>query len=219
MAVYKFAGFWRRLLAYTVDNIIINIILVILSIIAVLAFVFGSADRQTWLTDILDPTRMFYAVMTVLTIYFAIYILLSIAYFTYFHGIKGRTPGKMLLGLQVLSTEGTPIGFGIAFLRSVGYLVSSLLFTIPIGFIWAAFDRRKQGWHDKIAGTVVIILPRENEVAGLIIPEPQAPSPVPQANEIQSETGKQTEAQPNEPSAGENKEMADQPNVNDQKIP
>ena len=35
----------------------------------------------------------------------------------------------------------------------VGYVVSSMV--CYIGLIWAAFDPRKQGWHDKIAGTVV----------------------------------------------------------------
>ncbi len=97
------------------------------------------------------------------------YAAMMIAYFTYFHGTTGRTPGKMLLGLQVLSADGTPISFGIAFLRAVGYLVSGALFNI--GFIWVAFDKRKQGWHDKIAGTVVIIREQENQSAGISIPD------------------------------------------------
>ncbi|MEI6610458.1 MAG: RDD family protein, partial [Deltaproteobacteria bacterium] len=88
------------------------------------------------------------------------------------HGTTGRTPGKMLLGLQVYCADGTEVSFGIAFLRAVGYLVSSLLLTIPLGFIWAAFDKKKQSWHDKIAGTVVIIKEQENESAGLSISDP-----------------------------------------------
>jgi len=89
------------------------------------------------------------------------------AYFIYFHGATGRTPGKMLLNLQVVTTDGAPIGFGIAFLRSVGYIVSGLIF--GLGYIWAAFDRRKQAWHDKIAGTVVIIRVPQDDAAGLFI--------------------------------------------------
>ena len=194
MAVYKFAGFWRRLVAYTVDNIIINIVFFILAVIITIAFIFGSISGKStaWLANLTDPAR----IASIVLLATAFYVLISIAYFTYFHGIKGRTPGKMLLGLQVLSAEGTSISFGTAFLRSVGYLVSSIFY---IGFIWAAFDKRKQGWHDKIAGTVVIIRPAENEAAGITIPEPQAFPVVPQT--------------------GENKEMADQPGINDQKIP
>jgi uncharacterized RDD family membrane protein YckC len=189
MAVYKFAGFWRRFVAYTVDNIIINIVFFILAVIITTAFVLGSmsANNLAWITDITNPSR----VTPITLLIAAFYIILSIAYFTYFHGIKGRTPGKMLMGLEVLSTEGTSISFGIAFLRSVGYLVSSIFY---IGFIWAAFDKRKQGWHDKIAGTVVIIRPDENEAAGLTIP---------QAEERQSETGSQVVVQQSQPTAGE----------------
>jgi len=156
MAVYKFAGFWRRLVAYTIDNVIINIIFFTMFIIAMVAFVFGSISSEggSWLADIMEPARMSLALL--LTV--ASYLFLSIAYFTYFHGMNGRTPGKMLLGLQVISTEGTRISFGIAFLRAVGYFISAAIFNI--GFIWAAFDRRKRSWHDKIAGTIVIQVPK-----------------------------------------------------------
>ena len=182
MAVYKFAGFWRRLVAYIVDNIIINIVFFILAGIILTAFIFGSlsGNSRNWMADLANPARITSIFLPAMVFYIAI----SIAYFTYFHGIKGRTPGKMLLGLKVLSTDGTPIGFGIAFLRSVGYLVSSILY---IGFIWTAFDRRKQGWHDKIAGTVVIMRPDEDEAAGLTIPEPQAVRIIAPADERQSE--------------------------------
>ncbi len=103
---------------------------------------------------------------------------MTIAYFTYFHGTTGRTPGKMLLGLQVISADGTSISFGIAFLRAVGYLVSGALFNL--GFIWAAFDKKKQGWHDKMADTVVIIKEQENQSAGISIPDQPAILPEPQ---------------------------------------
>ena len=218
MAVYKFAGFWRRFLAYTVDNIIINIIFIILALIIATAFIFGSMSGNTraWAADITDPARLTSIALWAV----AFYIVLSIIYFTYFHGIKGRTPGKMLLGLQVLLADGTPIGFGTAFLRSVGYLVSSLLFTIPLGFIWAAFDKRKQGWHDKIAGTVVIIRPDENEAAGLTIPETHSALIVPPTGEKQNETGFEVVVEPGKPAEGENKALTDQQGGgNDQKIP
>ena len=214
MAVYKFAGFWRRLVAYTVDNIIINIVFFILAVIVITAFIFGSlsGNSRNWMADLANPARITSLFLPAMVFYIAI----SIAYFTYFHGIKGSTPGKMLLGLKVLSTDGTPIGFGIAFLRSVGYLVSSIFY---IGFIWAAFDRRKQGCHDKIAATVVIILPRENQVAGLIIPEQPAVLTVSQTGERQSKTVSEAADQAIQPTASENKALGDQPGGADQKMP
>jgi uncharacterized RDD family membrane protein YckC len=209
MAVYKYAGFGRRLVAFSIDNIIINIVFLFLIIIISTAFIFGSlsGDTDTLITNLTNPAQLTFIALLATTSY----IILSIAYFTYFHGIKGRTPGKMLLGLQVLSAQGTPIGFGIAFLRAVGYLVSSLLFTIPLGFIWAAFDGRKQGWHDKIAGTVVIIRHDESEADGLNIPGPQPVFAVPQAAARQGETGTQIMVQPDAPVAGEKQAGADQP--------
>ncbi len=217
MTVYRFAGFWRRLIAFTVDTIIINIVFFIFAVVVTTAFIMGSmsADNLAWIAEITDPAH----VTPITLMIAACYVILSIAYFTYFHGIKGRTPGKMLMGLQVLSDDGTPIGFGTAFLRSVGYLVSSFFFTFPLGFIWAAFDRKKQGWHDKIAGTVVIIRSDENGDAGLNIPEPQTISNIPPVEEGQSETGKQAVVQQSETTAGGHTETTDQPEGSDQKIP
>jgi len=173
MTIYKFAGFWRRLVAYLIDSTIITIVFFVLFMIAMMAFLFGSmsGNSSEWLADLMDPTKA----SLILIFTWIFYVAMTIAYFTYFHGTTGRTPGKMLLGLQVLSADGTPISFGIAFLRAVGYLVSGALFNI--GFIWAAFDKRKQGWHDKIADTVVIIKEQENQSAGISISDQPAVLP------------------------------------------
>jgi uncharacterized RDD family membrane protein YckC len=147
---------------------------------------------------------------------FTFYIVLSISYFTYFHGINGRTPGKMLLGLQVLSVDGNPVSFGIAFLRSVGYLVSAIFY---IGFIWVAFDHKKQGWHDKIAATVVIIRPGESQTASLTIPEPQTASDAAQRLERRNESNGPEIIQPLTANEDENNAAADQADAGGQKIP
>jgi uncharacterized RDD family membrane protein YckC len=167
MAVYKFAGFWRRLISITIDCFIINVIFTTLLTVVSIALFAGamSGSGRAWVADLLNPGIWSFSFLMASGFYLALYLF----YFTYFHGAGGRTPGKMMLGLQVLSTDGMPITFGIAFLRSVGYLVSGIF---CLGFIWAAFDRRKQGWHDKIAQTVVIIRPGENYAVGLTIPAP-----------------------------------------------
>ena len=167
MTTYRFAGFWRRFVAYMIDGFIIGIVFIILAIVAGLAYFFGamSSDSRGWMAQLTNSESI--AALT--TWLWLLSIFMNIAYFTYFHGSTGRTPGKMLLGLQVVSTEGTPISFGIAFLRSVGYLVSSIVFCL--GYIWIGFDKKKQGWHDKIAGTVVIIRETQGSVAGITIPD------------------------------------------------
>jgi uncharacterized RDD family membrane protein YckC len=122
-----------------------------------------SGDSSAWVAKLSDPAQL--GAFTVWMWLFS--LVMNIAYFTYFHGSTGRTPGKMLLGLQVVSAQGAPISYGVAFLRSVGYLISSVVFCL--GYIWVAFDKRKQGWHDKIAGTVVIIREPQGTAAGITI--------------------------------------------------
>ena len=200
MTLYKFAGFWRRLGAYTVDCTIIFIIFIILASIASLAFFSGaiSANSKNFIADLADPAR--FSSMMILTWLF--FISFNIAYFTYFYGTTGRTPGKMLFGLQVVSAEGAPISFGIAFLRAVGYLVSGALFNL--GFIWIAFDKRKQGWHDKIAGTVVIIREPQNGTAGISIPDNYPSFPTPQHDVEQGEAPKESMTQTSKPPENNN---------------
>jgi uncharacterized RDD family membrane protein YckC len=124
-----------------------------------------SSGSKAWIAEISNP-----ALVISYTLWFWLFsTLINIAYFTYFHGSTGRTPGKMLLGLQVVSVNGGRISFGTAFLRSVGYLVSSIFFCL--GYIWIGFDKKKQGWHDKIAGTVVIIKEKEDQSAGISVPD------------------------------------------------
>lgn len=171
MAFYKYAGFWRRLIAFTIDSTIVVFIFTFLFFVGTLAFFFGamSSHGEKLLAELSNPAQ----VSPLIVLLWIFYILINIAYFTYFHGTTGRTPGKMILGLQVVSEDGAPISFGTAFLRSVGYLVSNILY---LGFIWVAFDKRKQGWHDKIAGTVVILRETADESSGLNIPDHSSPA-------------------------------------------
>jgi uncharacterized RDD family membrane protein YckC len=67
--------------------------------------------------------------------------------------VFGRTPGKALFGVRVVRTDGTPVRLGRATIRSLGYLFSVILF---LGFLWVLADPRRQAWHDKLAGTLVV---------------------------------------------------------------
>ena len=67
----------------------------------------------------------------------------------------GGTLGQRMLGLHVVdAATGQNIGLGRSIGRYVGFVISAI--ALDIGFIWAAFDPRKQGWHDKIASTFVV---------------------------------------------------------------
>lgn len=72
----------------------------------------------------------------------------------------GQTPGKMLMGIQVIKTDGTKISDADAVIRYVGYVISYTV--VLIGFIWAFFDPKNQTWHDKLANTYVIRKPVDN---------------------------------------------------------
>jgi len=81
----------------------------------------------------------------------------SVAYFVGFWVWRGQTPGKMAMGIKVIRTDSSPLTWQSALLRYWGYIVSAMI--LFIGFIWIAFDGRKQGIHDKIADTYVVKLP------------------------------------------------------------
>ena len=68
---------------------------------------------------------------------------------------KSATPGKMMLGLKVVHSDtGEPLSLGQAIGRYLGYIVAMI--PLFIGFVWVGFDKKKQGWHDKLANSIVI---------------------------------------------------------------
>ena len=84
-------------------------------------------------------------------------IVVSIVYWLGFWVWRGQTPGKMAVGIKVIRTDSSPVKWQCAVRRCLGYVVSAI--TLFIGFIWVAFDSRKQGIQDKIADTYVVKLP------------------------------------------------------------
>ena len=122
-----FGGFWIRLVAYYVDAILVEIIVMLL----VLAFI---------------PTIAGILVISMIVIP---------AYFIGFWATTGQTIGMMPFRLRVVrNSNGSRLGFGRAVLRLVGLSISFA--PLYLGLIWVAFDPRKRGWHDFIAGSAVI---------------------------------------------------------------
>ena len=133
----EYAGFWVRVSAAIIDTLLLSII-----ILPVLTAVYGSAY---WSSDRLIQGPADFLVSWVAP---AIAVVL-------FWIARQATPGKMALGIRIVDAEtgGKPRN-GQLVLRYFGYYVSML--PLFIGILWVAFDSRKQGWHDKIAGTVVV---------------------------------------------------------------
>jgi uncharacterized RDD family membrane protein YckC len=86
------------------------------------------------------------------------FALVAIAYFSGMWAWKGTTVGGIVLNLQVVRQDGKSLSFLTAFVRSLAAFFSACV--LFLGFFWIGWDPDKQGWHDKIAGTVVVRLPR-----------------------------------------------------------
>ena len=129
-----FADPGSRLVAYIVD------IVVTVGIVIALAIATG-------LVVVVAP---FLAILPILAI-----IVVPLIYFPYYWQKSGQTPGMKMMGIRVVrDSDGGPVSWGAAILRLIGYWVSGAVFYI--GYIWIFIDKRRRGWHDLIASTVVI---------------------------------------------------------------
>ncbi len=84
--------------------------------------------------------------------------LVALAYFAGMWAWKGTTVGGVVLNLKVVRLDDKPVTFTVALVRGLASALSVIV--LFLGFLWMIWDREKQTWHDKIAGTVVIRLPR-----------------------------------------------------------
>jgi uncharacterized RDD family membrane protein YckC len=79
---------------------------------------------------------------------------LSFAYFATLHSLGGATIGKYVMGLRVLAADGGRLSTAQAALRTFAYALSAL--GLYLGFLAVLVNDRRRGWHDRIAGTVVV---------------------------------------------------------------
>ncbi len=85
-------------------------------------------------------------------------LIVALAYFAGLWTWRGTSIGGIVLGLKVVRMDGQPVTFAVALVRALAAAFSGIV--LFLGFFWIAWDADKQGWHDKIAGTVVLSLPR-----------------------------------------------------------
>jgi uncharacterized RDD family membrane protein YckC len=129
----RYAGFWIRFGGYIMDQIVLAPVSLILNL-AMPTIGLRSAGVQV--------------------LYYTALFVFGFGYKTFFVGQFGATPGAMIAGLKVVRPDGSPIGFGLAALRSLAEIVSGMI--LAIGYIMIAFDDQKRALHDRMCNTRVI---------------------------------------------------------------
>lgn len=146
---FEYVGFWARVGASLIDTVLAC--LVVAPLISMLtpsdSFLLYGGDWSDIESLSLTHTGGLRS--------FLLSYVLPAAIVVVFWLTRQATPGKMAIGARVVdAATGAKLSTGQAIGRYLGYFVSTIPFCL--GLIWVGFDSRKQGWHDKLAGTVVI---------------------------------------------------------------
>jgi uncharacterized RDD family membrane protein YckC len=138
----EYAGFWIRFVSYLIDAIPIGIIGAVLNVSTGTGYHCISNTGYTCAGGTSYLGSWFW------------FIGLGV-YWVMTWTMLGASLGQKALSMRVVNAaDGQRIDIGRALLRYVGFVISAIPFAL--GLIWAGFDVRKQGWHDKIAGTFVV---------------------------------------------------------------
>ena len=142
VAATELAGFWVRFVGLFIDGLIFFVVELVLG-----------AIFTTTTTEVVSGVAV--TVRTGSSLPTVIIILLELAYFSWFWTNRGASPGQQLVGIRVVDSEtGGPLKPSQAVVRYIGYLISGI--PLLLGYLWAAWDPKKQGWMDKLAGTQVV---------------------------------------------------------------
>lgn len=151
-----YMGFWARALAFLIDNVAAFLI-----VIPVIRYAITETELDLTGYDLSDAAQLSELLdrlliqLPRLLFQFSVEVLVLGTIFILFWIVKSATPGKMVLGCSIVDAR--TLGKASSsqnIIRYLGYFVS--LVPLGLGFIWIGFDSRKQGWHDKMAGTLVI---------------------------------------------------------------
>jgi uncharacterized RDD family membrane protein YckC len=150
---YHYAGFWMRFLARFIDWLIREVVYLPLEMAGA---AYGGFSSPRSVPKAQDPAVAVFAIKVLagLGLLFVAEIFLNALYDGWFISHRGGTPGKLILGLQVIRPSGGWPSFGRAFGRYFAFLLSYMM--ASIGCIIAGFDPEKRSLHDRICDTRVI---------------------------------------------------------------
>ena len=135
----EYVGFWKRVVATVIDTLILLVVIVPV-LIAIYGGEYMARVQEGSFAGIWD---------------FLLQVVMPAVAVILFWKYRGATPGKMAIAAKIVDAKtGQAPATGKLVVRYVAYFASML--PLFLGFLWIAIDRRKQGFHDKIAGTVVI---------------------------------------------------------------
>jgi len=145
----QYVGFWARVMAALIDSA-----LILLIIAPLLYWFYGPAYFAPMLGSLYGPASSAGAGLSGPVEFLLNWVFPAIAVIVFWI-YRQATPGKMIIGARIVDAKtGGPPSTGQLIGRYLGYYVSMI--PLFLGMIWVAFDARKQGWHDKLAGTVVV---------------------------------------------------------------
>ena len=149
----EYVGFWPRVWASVIDSLLVTVIL-----LPLLTRIFGvekSADDLLGLLSQSGGSLFLQLLQPDGTVDFLVSWVLPALAVIIFWKYRQATPGKMAISARIVDakTGGAPTTRQLI-VRYLGYFVSTI--PLGLGLLWVAFDPRKQGWHDKMAGTVVV---------------------------------------------------------------
>lgn len=143
------AGFASRAIAFMLDLLIVAIVLELAELFLQLLGTFFPIHRFFAHFTGIEPGGQYRSEVAL-----AVAIVVLVAYNAFWWTMIGETPGKAVLGLRVVRTNGQRLTVWRSIVRAFAYGLSGL--PLFLGFLWILVDDRRQGWHDKIADTCVI---------------------------------------------------------------
>jgi uncharacterized RDD family membrane protein YckC len=151
--VVTYAGFWKRFLAYIIDDVILSVAGAFVVLVIVIIFGLGMLSAMA---DDGEATAALIAAAASGIIVAAVGLMIAgWLYYAFMESSTNQgTLGKMALGIKVTDLNGSRISFGKATGRYFGKIVSGMI--LYIGFIMAGFTEKKQALHDIMAGCLVV---------------------------------------------------------------
>lgn len=154
------AEWWKRLVAAILDSVIVVIPANILGGIIFAGLFRASVPRFDPQTGQLESAGFVGGILAAQGAFLLMFLVLTAAYYVYFHGSRGQTPGKMVMKIKVIDEgTGATISYGSAFLRwlvpQLGGVLTCGILTLLDG-LWPLWDARRQAIHDKVAKSLVI---------------------------------------------------------------